>query len=286
MDNLRHPSKLKLKIAFWYTTHKILLKRASLFFISLALILVIAYSAYGLNNYFSTISEFDDIIAGITENQISFETYQIRMKPISLSVKSVNFIKTEPGKFDFIAKIENLNKKWFIKKITYQFVSNNFSSSVYEDFILPSQSKFLFALNQSLSASPSNLNLKIVNLEYERVRSAIDVSHEDFFIEDVKFIPATGLPLSLARVKFQVTNNSLYNFWDVPFKIIIYSRSNLIGFNIASITQLKSEETRPMEIVWFDEIKNNITEVIIVPDINLFDQENYMPRDKEVGELK
>ena len=286
MDNINHPSKIKLKIAYWYVTHKTLLKRASLFLMSLALLLLVGYGVYGFTIHFSTISESDEILNSLSKNPINFEAYQIRMKPAPLSVKSVDFIKTNQNEFDFIAEVKNFDKRWLIKKITYQFVSNNFSSAVYEDFILPNQSKFLFALNQSPKTAPANLSLNIIKVERQRVKSDFDASLNDFFIENIKFLQAGDLSQGMPRVKFQATNNSLYNFWEVPFKIILYSRSALAGANIASLTQFKSEETRFVELVWFDEIKQNITKVIVVPDINLFDEENFMPADKETGELK
>ena len=286
MDNLNHPSKFKLKIAYWYVTHKILLKRASLFLVSLALLLLLGYNSYGLFTHFSTINEFDEMLNSITKNPINFETYQIKMKPAPLSVKSVDFIKTSQDKFDFIAEVKNPDQRWLVGKITYQFVSSNFSSPVYEDFILPNQSKFLLALNQQPKITPVNLSLNIIDLELQRVKGVPDVSSDEIVVTDIEFLPATGSSLNLARVKFQVANNSLYNFWEVPFKIILYSRSALASVNIASLTQFKSEETRSVELVWFDEIKRNITKVIVVPDVNLFNPENSMPADKDVGELK
>lgn len=286
MQDFSHPSKLKLKIAYWYLTHKNLLKKIFLFFCFLVFLSLIGYSIYGFISHFATSNEFDEVISGINKNVINFKLYKIKIQPAPLIVKTANIIKNQENNFDLVVEVENPNNRWFIKKITYQFNIGSVSTPIFEDFILPNQKKFLLALNQALPTLISSPLLKIHNLKYQRVRSPLDVELSDFLLDDIKFVPAGASSLGLPRVKFQATNNSLYNFWEVPLKIILYNRSTPIGVNITSLVQFRSEEIRSVEFVWFEEIPYHITNVLVAPDVNLFAEENYMPAEEEVGELK
>lgn len=279
-----HPSQLKLKTAYWFVTHKVLLKKIGLFIIFIILFSFIGYGLYGFADYSLNFNEHDKLTAPIIENLINFKAFKIKIQPTPLKPGSVDILKAGQNKYDFLITLKNSDDRWFIKEITYQFAGSGFSSPESQDFILPSQNKFLLNLNQN--SSPSSLNLKIIDIQYERVRVPPDVSLEDFEVEAAEYIPSDGSPLSQPRVKFKVTNNSIYNFWEVPFKIILYSRSLPVAVNITSITQFKSGESRNVEVVWLESQPRTITRVLPIPDVNLFDAANYMPAEFKIETKK
>jgi len=255
------------------------------FVLLLVLLSFIGYGVYGFVNYYSTNKKHDAIIATIIDNPINFQLYRVKIQPQPLATNSVDVIKTSQGKFDFFAEINNPDKRWFIEKITYQFTSGSFSTPVYEDFVLPNETKYFFSLSQTPGSSVNTVSLKIIDIKQKRVPEP-EITDKDILIENIEFIPAGGNKLSLPHVKFQVTNNTIYDFWEVPFQIIIFGRSAPIGVNIASLTQFKSGDTREVEVFWFDDIRFSVSEVAVLPDVNFYDKENFMPSELTPGELK
>lgn len=281
MPEFSHPSKFKLKLAYWYVTHKNQLKKIFVILCFCVCVLFAGYGLFGLIYYFAAPNEFEAIISGLAKSNIDFELYQKTVKPQELQIKSTSVIKTSQTQADYLAVIQNPNQRWLIKKISYQFVSDNFVSQVSEDFILPNQTKYLFALNQPVA---SVVKLKIIDLEYQRIKAEPDVFLYQLDIRDSDYLPGTSQ--NFPRVKFKITNASIYNFWEMPVKIILYSRSIPVGVNLTAISELKSDETREVEFVWFENLPYTVSQVEITPDLNIFDQSNFMPPDKEVGELK
>jgi len=280
-----HPSKLKLSIAFWITKNKIIFKRLAIFLAFLISLLYISYAAYSFVDYYSSQAELDSLISGINKNYINFEMYRIKLKPVPLKTRSVDILKGSEDKYDYVALVANQNDRWYIEKITYKFTDNGYSTNIFEDFILPNQSKYLVAYNQEPTTYPRALDLNIIDAKHVRVRRLLDVDLSDFVIEESEYIPALASPLGTPRIRFSVANNSLYNFWEVPFKIIIYDRSLPVGVNVAYVIKFKSGETKTVEIAWPEKISYHITNVLVVPDINLFDESNYMPVEAETAEL-
>lgn len=286
MPELNHYSQLKLKIAYWYITHKIFLQRTAFFLVLLICLGLIGYGVYGLSYHFATLDEFNKIQAGITRNRINFKVYRLKNQPSSLIIDSVAALKSRANQYDLLAKVTNPNRRWFIKKVNYQFVSNGYASPVFVDFILPSQEKYLVAFNQSISSPPDSLILKIFEPEYQRVKTSPEAVLADFLVENVDFVPSGSNAISLPRIKFKITNQSIFNFWELPVKIILSGRSHPVGVNQTIVSQFLSDETRAVEFAWLDEIKYNVSKIIVSPDINLFDQSNYLPAAKTAGEPK
>ncbi len=161
MPELNHYSQLKLKIAYWYVTHKIFLQRTAFFLVLLVCLGLISYGVYGLSYHFATLDEFDKIQAGLTRNRINFKVYRLKNQPSSLIIDSVMALKSRANQYDLLAKVTNPNRRWFIKKVNYQFVSSGYASPVFTDFILPGQEKYLIVFSQPISSAPVSLTLKI-----------------------------------------------------------------------------------------------------------------------------
>jgi len=151
------PSKLKLKIAYWFVSHKILIKRALFFITLLALLIPVGYGIYGFIMHYATLGQYNQMIASPGE-PINYQIFRIKNQAKPLIINSAHVIKTGAGKFDLIAEVENQNEKWLIPKITYKFIAGNFTSETFEDFVLPAEknSSWPYPKNRPTSLIPPN----------------------------------------------------------------------------------------------------------------------------------
>ncbi len=74
-------------------------------------------------------------------------------------------------------------------------------------------------------------------------------------------------------LNFNITNNSVYNFWNVGLAIVLRRYDEVVAFYYFEAPQLKGLETRPISLNLFDEFQA-ISDTEIIPLMNVFDSEN------------
>lgn len=187
-------------------------------------------------------------------------------------------------KFDLAVKLKNNNEK-FIANFNYCFLSGEKEVDCASGFILPSEEKYVLALGQTRSDEGA-ITFKIKDIFWQRINahqipdwSAFKQDRLDFVYQGTRFYTAndSGLSekISLNTLEFTITNASAYSYYEVPFNIMLYSGSELVGVHQYLLSQFLTGEKREIKISWPGNL-SYVSRTEIVPNINITDDNVYL----------
>lgn len=288
-------STKQLEIGLWYIEHKRQLKLALIGFLILISAVSWAYTIYGFAYYFARGLREDEILTRqlIQANGANHE-YISQISARNLIISPVEIIKAGK-KYDLYVKLENDNLKWWAE-FDYYFTAAGRQMEKSRGYILPSESRYLFALAQDFSYYPEDGRLIIENISWHRINQhkiadwpAYRDNHLNIVSADVKFIPANASPLSeklaLNQLNFKTVNQTAYNYWSVGFTILLYSGDQLIGLNHYVLNDFMSGQARPVEISWPGNL-GRVARVEIIPEINIMKDDIYIKYEGGIGQEK
>jgi len=273
----------QLKFASWYVSHKLLLKKILIGFLIGLNVIFWGYGLYGLViHYFVEGPALDQALRELSRSA-DLAAIRAKIEPQSLEIGTVSILSGGKGKYDLSAKVSNPNPAWRVE-FDYSFVADGEAQKTKQGFILPGDEKFLINLGVESTARIRSANLEISNLRWQRVDAHEISDYEtwsgerlNFAFENVKFSPAVITDsLTVSRVTFNAKNLSAYSFWDVGFYIFLYRGSSVATINYITLEEFISGQTRQVEVSWFEPL-SAITQVKVVPEVNIFDPKVYMP---------
>jgi len=276
-------SEKQLKLATWYVGHKVLLKRILIGFLIVFSVVFLGYGLYGIiNYYFIEGPKFIETTKELS-SPIDYSAARARLQPQGLGAGAVSVLSSGKEKYDLVIKISNPNSNWLVN-FDYNFVIDGQPLPAQKGFILPGEEKFLLALSVESKVKPRQASLEISSFNWQRVdaREISDyVAWRDerlnFAMEEVKFLPAVIRDkIAVSRVSFKAKNLTVYSFWNVGFYIFLYRGSSLAGVNYVTLGEFVSGQTRPVEVSWFEPLPS-VTQVKVIPEVNIFDKNVYMP---------
>ncbi len=294
MTDFQDLSEKELKFGYWFVTHKLLLRKILIIFLIVWSVGFLGYAIYGLISELVIYGQsFDLAVQSLNQSQVNFNAYKVKNRVSNLQISNLNIIPSGQGKYDFVAKIKNPNSIWTVESFDYQFVTGIDEIDLTKDrsrpnpdrlkhgFILPGEEKYLIDLSVKSKTAITGASLNLTNLKWRRVPNFASIAKEkfNFAISNVKFVPASAVPISgklaVSQVSFSATNKSAYSFWNVGFYIILFNGPTISGANYLSLDQFLSGQTRSLQVNWFQNLPN-ITQVQVVPEVNILDSSVYM----------
>jgi len=267
----------RLKLAYWLAQHKKKIKTGLIISLLIIDIFLIAFGGSGMISYFLSKKKIDKAIEGTITNLPDFQKWREKNKVLPLRILVQKGVFSKKNTYDFIALIENPNQRWASPSFRYRFIWDSGITPWRESFILPAEKKYLLILNQKSNRPPLSVQLQIQDIDWEltyRTKRLSPFSKEDFKILQTKFIPQKKKTLN--RLIFKVKNESAYNFWEVPFTIVLYQGKKIVGGNYTVIKEFLSQETREVELAWRGSIPH-VSKIEIEPEINVFKEDIFMP---------
>ncbi len=272
---------IQLKLSYWIITHKHYFKKGIIFLLITLNVFLWGISGYKWIYYIEETSRFRAAMKDMNKDLISWTFVHLKNKPRSLEVSDVFFIALGNSRYDFIAQINNSNARWSVPYLKYRFFWNG-NRAEGSSFVLPAEKKTLLVFNIESEVAPKDLNLEILNIDWQRItpgQKLPDFSLSDFLVDKI------SSDQILKRVSFSVKNNSAYSFWTVYFKTILYQGKKIMAVNNISINKFFSGEERLMDI-YFPKGIPDFIQAVIEPEVNIMDKNNFIaPKDIE-GELK
>ena len=277
-------SERQLKFGYWLLTHSQDFKKALI----IALIAISAVfwglAIYGLTVYLLSGKQDQQIIQGIVNNTIDFEGFRLRNKPQALVLSEPVLIYTGNNQYDFAVEAYNPNLKRGVASLLYFFTAGDFTTVTSSVVIWPGQKVLLLSLANQTVRRLTNPGLRVSSLGWQPLGSpAIDSEIEPVTVSDIKF--TQGSPGSQARsfVTFTARNNTFKNFWDVDFQAALYSGNNLVGVNQIRVNEFLSEETRFLEMSWFESLPR-VSRVEVTPLADIYESGNFYSLPGQVEE--
>ncbi|MFA7662693.1 MAG: hypothetical protein WCX88_02135 [Patescibacteria group bacterium] len=284
-ENTGYKDSFKLRFNYWLLENRD-------FFYKLAFIVFVVFDLFLVSlivifyvNYFLTAQKQNKIINHLVTSNQAFGNWVERQGPQELKISETTYVNSVNDRYDLVSQLENKNKNWFLKSLKYDFSWSGGKSEVKETFVLPGEKKYLLALNQASTSRPNQLKLEIISTEWEWVGDTFMADIMDKSkIEITKSEVLSGMDSILDRTSYSVKNNTIYNFWEVGFNIILYQGQKIVGLNRSFIEKFNTGEERQMENTWIQKLPQ-VTKIVVEPEINFLDKNNYIPT-VGTGELK
>ncbi|MAF24102.1 hypothetical protein CL634_00745 [bacterium] len=282
MEDSYHPvNNWRLKLGYWYVSHKLVLKKTLAGFLIVFSAVTFSYSIfYGILLLVVQGESSRQVTSGLTQDLINYEAVRQRNKPIELRVGNVQVLGGERGRYDLVAEVTNLNEQWAARKVTYQYMSGEQILSEANTVIYPRGTQILTSFGVATSAA-GQVSLEIKSIEWQRILDFDEFSQgrTDINITDLEHTNSRQAvvkgKIPNSKVTFTVNNDGPYSFWQAGFNVVLLRGNQIVGANYIMLEQLETGEARSAEVNWFEALPS-ITDVQIIPEIDIFDQENYL----------
>jgi len=274
-------TNLQLKISYWYIKNKLALKNYLAGVLIGISVITFGYCFWQLTIIFVINWNTDQQnIANLPNDLINYSYFHVTQEPQALQISDFEAIAGQ-GKYDFVASIKNSNADFAAINIDYQLIAGDQIVAERSGFIMPGEEKY-FAFFGIDSSKVSNPVLKIAQVQWTRVRgyAALAEPRLKFEVTDKVFTPADqsgikgSLPVSL--LDFKIKNNSAYGYWQVGVYMILKSGDKIVGANFLTLEQFKSQETRNVEMRWYEALPQ-ISTIEVVPEVNILNADSFMP---------
>ena len=270
--NLSEPiPEWKLRVAYFFTENKVAIKRASVFMLFFAdVVIVFLFGSFLVNYETGKINEYNTLNA-LSLNLVNPHALK-QHKQKDLILDNVRVVTGENSKNNYMIEVENLNSDWALTSIDYTFLVNGKQLEKRTGFVLPNSSKKLMYFN---SSEIGNAEFQILDSNWERIKDYSLLSYKDKVqVVSSKFTSSSSGKLS-GSLEFEIFNDSPYSFWEVGLPIILYNnRFEPIAIDYIIINKLLSQERRDIEISWHEPIRDYVSKIDITPEINLLDSDN------------
>ena len=270
----------KLKLAYFYAEHKIVIKRASVFSLFFIDLIVVFLLGSILINYQTGLVADERQLEQLPVNLVNTQAI-MKQKPEELIIQETVAMRTSGGKYNLMAGIKNNNPEWAIIKLDYTFVIDGRELETRSTFLLPKSEKYLMYFN---AEGKEDASLKILNTQWQRLKDFSLLSYKDGIeVKQAVYKPSRSDKLS-GEVEVELFNNTPYGFWEVGLPIILYNRnSEPIAINYIVINKLLAKEERKLTTSWHESITEQVREVLVYPEINLLDKSVVMPLAEPIG---
>ncbi|MFH0854448.1 MAG: hypothetical protein V1891_03070 [bacterium] len=278
-------SNKDLERGYWFVTHKIFLKRLGYSFFILFNILIISFNAYKIINFYTVEAEkHEREMQELFSMHIDYEPIHKSNQPSPPQIGQIKILssgrKNDKGTYDLIAQIYNPNEKFKIE-FDYQFICNSQSLILKHTYVLPGQKKIIADFGLNLLNHNNNAQVKIINLQYERI-SAHEIADPISFINDRLIFEIKNVEMNkieeaknVYKISYDFENKSAYNYWDLGLTTLLYKDSEIVGIDYIALEKFQSGEKKEIELTWYEYLPTTI-KVSIIPEADVFDKNIYM----------
>ncbi len=271
-------SDRQLNIGLWLVDNRTKIKQSLIIFLIVFAASTLSYSTYHLTDYFLYGRKHDQKI--MQEMTMSFSDGEYLRQVMSPEKLLFSFTQAYyvDGRYDFLTKIKNPNPRHY-GVFTYCFEEVDNELACGETFILPGQEKYVVELNKDISGGVGAINFVVKDISWRRITAHVvkdfDAYKKErfrFFVSDVDF----NISDNNYFLNFEIRNDSSFNFYKVPLHIILLGPQGEIGVNKYILRNLKSEERTKLSLTWPTGTQR-ASQILIVPDVDILDKDNYMP---------
>ena len=265
----------EMNIGLWIAEHRQSLSRLLVIFLIAISAIFFIYSTYSYIIYF---------MQGKLDNQPENQVVSPRDIISPMTVAPVDIFRNQDS-YDLAALIKNPNGN-FSASFSYCFQQGDQETACGESFILPGEEKHILALGLKEGQPAGGVSFVVKDIFWSRVNrhlipdwAAYRDARLNFRIADVKLYSATKSGLSetidINSLEFTVTNDTPYSYFEVPFDILFYSGSKLVGVNRVVASNLLGGETRRIKFSWPSSMSFS-GDLKIEPHIDINNKDVYM----------
>lgn len=269
----------ELKWSFWYMRYKAILYKivlAVLFTIN-AVLVVFNVSKWG--NYLLGLADHQRVIQSLTAS-VNYTGIHAHFAASPVQIVNTQVFPSRGNKFDVVSEVVNPNSR-FLVWFDYYFVVNGVKTPAQKNFLLPGESRLI--TNLGLEDGAGGLPMLVLeNIKNERIdnRKVADTAswqsyRLNFQVSDFVFSKSLAQEGDNAdAIQFKLTNASPYSYKAVDFYVALLQNGQMVGILPLHLDSIGSLEVKNIDIRNF--VPNfNITEIVVYPIINVYDDAVY-----------
>lgn len=271
-------STIWLKTSYWTLSHVKELKKWWAIVLLAAAIFMIVFTITNIIIYIINTSSENSLIAQIASKQVLYQEYKEKNIPQDIEVKETVVIPSLDNMYILVARVENTNSNWAAEQFEYQFIVDNEEVAKGTDSFMPNTDKFLIVSGFRYKGTgiPQVIQLTVGDTQWKRIKDIDKFPQADFLIGDIDHEFSTvNETVNTVRVQTKVTNRTVYSFWRTKFVILLYSGERMVGVGSVYLDKFRTLEKRDLDIT-LTSLSDRITNIEIRPDIDLFDDDNFM----------
>ncbi len=270
----------QLRHAKWYLRHKDRIRNTFILFLILLNVVLIVIIIFQSVLYFRLKEGHLENMRGLTENKIDFLALREHFSPQPIVTDSLSIIRPDLKKsqYDLVINIFNPNPDWQVT-IEYYFSIDGLNTLLDSGFINPGEQKHFFSLGTQIDSEIDDVQFLISNISWKRIRQKENdllVALDYLEVKDVglEYLQAENESLILPQISFKAKNNSVYDFWDPKFVIVLERDLNLVGLNVLSIDDWRANEEKNLTFIW--PLIPKFTHIKIRPEINILNPDVFI----------
>jgi len=265
-----------LELGLWIASNRKLIYKIIVIILATLAAIFLLYSGYGYIHYFIVGQEQDKALQQ-NNSGLDLANYRLQNKPADLLISQPKVIANNNGS-DFIVHLKNSNDKQSAN-FDYCFTAGG-NQACGTGFILPNEEKNLLLINSTVKAATGVADFKLTSITWQKLKAgeipdwnAFRDQRFNFSITEPKFSSYDG---NVNYLEFNITNNSSYNYFEVPLNMVVLSGNEALAVNRFIIEGLNSQETKSIRLSWPEAVNLGGT-IKVTPELNLLDSSIYRP---------
>jgi len=286
----------KLDWGLWWVKNRTKIIKAGVIFLIIVSVITWSIFIFTFGYYvFFGMKEDEKVLQGITSGPSVNHEAVVAMSAQDLRSQNVKTFKVLDGRYDLSALVTNPNNR-FYAEFDYYFIGNGQETEKKHGFILPGDSKYFFKLGQDFSSAPNDVEFRMVDVRWMKIDSKKFPDWENFKNERLN-IKTDGMQFSASKstvltekldlneLKFTAHNYTIFNYWQVNLKIMLYSRGEIAGINEYTVENFKTDEARDITMTWPGRF-SRIDDIVIIPELDVTKSNIYADYKGGTGSIK
>lgn len=276
-------SNRDLKLAGWYARHKELLRHMGIGILLVFVLITMGYSIYGWGSYLffgygSDERVYQELVVGTTD----YTALQLMYRAQPLTIGSTDIYSSGADSYDFVTDITNPNPR-HIAFLTYKHHYDSAETAPATTIILPGIRQPVVSFGVDDEGFPGTADFILVNVEWRRIDphgipnpTAYMQERLQLIVDNIVFTPTQPDQNQFTNsVQFTVLNESVYNFWNVPFIVELLNGDVREGVHYTELYQFGAGQERKVDIRSL--VSNlNVDDVRLYPVVDVFDPNEFM----------
>ncbi len=276
-------STSEFKLGYWYVTHKLLLRRILIGILTAWSVVTIGIGLVVWGQYlFVGYWDDEDLLSAHLTSFQNYAAVQPAYEAQTLAFDRSAVFQSADGRYDFYTPVTNPNDD-FIAYVDFRYVAAQDETALATATILPRATQSLTLYGHPTPTYPSQARLIVEDVRWQRVNpnaipdaAAFMQPRLAFRVSDFTFTrPNSGEGNLSTRIAFQLTNDSVYSYWEPVFQVLLQRGNTTVGVLPLSVEEFRAKEVRDIEIYTFAEL-TQVDSIEVVPLVNVFDSNTYI----------
>ena len=268
----------------WYVRHKLLIRKILLGLLTTWCVITAGIGIFVWGKYvsFDVWNDRDLYVSQVLEFP-NYTAIQPLYEARQIVLGDVDIFRGSEDTYDFVTSVSNPNTA-MIAFVTFHYEFPNGQTPPQMATLLPGRDGFLTLVGFESDAFPSRAQVVIDDIAWDRINPHFiqdPLGYMDarlqFLPENLVFTPAGVDEATLgSRLTFDLTNNSVYSYWQADFLIELFRGSQRVGVLFLAETTFTAGETRSIDYQLFQNLQS-VSRINVTPLINVFDDSVFLP---------